>query len=74
MVFEYKMVVTHIYFINLQAAERRMQENQGRGIKDVEKVTRMEQRSREIERLEEEAAKKGLGKPDLRVVFIIFLS
>uniref|UniRef100_A0A336MSS9 CSON000765 protein n=1 Tax=Culicoides sonorensis TaxID=179676 RepID=A0A336MSS9_CULSO len=50
----------------LEAAERRRQETENRGIKDPDKVRRMEERSRRLEQLEEETAKKGMGQPELR--------
>lgn len=40
-----------------QAAERRMREQENRGIKDPDKVKRMQQRSDNIQRLEDEAAR-----------------
>ncbi|XP_063695831.1 small VCP/p97-interacting protein [Culicoides brevitarsis] len=50
----------------LEAAERRRQETENRGIKDPEKVKRMEERSRRLEQMEIEAAKKGMGQAELR--------
>ncbi|CAB3224795.1 unnamed protein product [Arctia plantaginis] len=42
-----------------EAAERRVAENATRGIKDVEKVQRMQQRSEEMEKRERELAQQG---------------
>lgn len=50
----------------LEAAEKRRQENEQRGIKDPEKVKRQQQRSEELQRREEEAARMG-GQPVLKV-------
>lgn len=52
----------------LEAAEKRRQENEQRGIKDPEKVKRQQQRSEELQRREEEAARMG-GQPVLKVRF-----
>ncbi|GBP11597.1 hypothetical protein EVAR_77734_1 [Eumeta japonica] len=49
-----------------QAAERRRVESEARGVKDPERVKRMQQRSEEMERHEKELEKKG--GPNLRSV------
>ncbi|XP_065341927.1 uncharacterized protein Svip [Cloeon dipterum] len=49
----------------LEAAERRRQEQEGRGIKDLGKVKRQQQKQEEIERRQEEAARAG-GEPGLK--------
>lgn len=56
-----------------EAAERRRQENEHRGIKDIDKVRRQQEKAQEMERRELEAAKSGDGGPSLRVndIFII---
>lgn len=51
----------------LEAAERRRVENETRGIKDPEKVRRMQQKAEETARREEEAARMGGGQSALRV-------
>lgn len=53
--------------IQEEAAERRRQENENRGIKDPEKVRRQQQRAAQIEKDELEAAKLGAGNPSLKV-------
>ncbi|XP_019529930.1 small VCP/p97-interacting protein [Aedes albopictus] len=50
----------------LEAAERRRVENETRGIKDPEKVRRMQQKAEETARREEEAARMGGGQSALR--------
>ena len=50
-----------------QAAERRRQENENRGIKDPEKVRRQQQKAADLERLEREAAMQGNSGQNLRV-------
>lgn len=50
-----------------EAAERRRQETENRGIKDPEKVRRQQQRAADMERAELEAAKRGDGSPALKV-------
>ncbi|XP_062534110.1 uncharacterized protein LOC134203249, partial [Armigeres subalbatus] len=50
----------------LEAAERRRVENESRGIKDVDKVRRMQQKAEETARREDEAARMGGGQPALR--------
>ncbi|EJY57595.1 AAEL005601-PB [Aedes aegypti] len=50
----------------LEAAERRRVENETRGIKDPERVRRMQQKSEETARREEEAARMGGGQSALR--------
>ncbi|KAM8710472.1 hypothetical protein ACLKA7_017140 [Drosophila subpalustris] len=49
----------------LEAAERRVRENETRGVKNLDKVRRQQQRAEEMERREEEAARQG-GNPTLR--------
>ncbi|KAH8295764.1 hypothetical protein KR018_008250, partial [Drosophila ironensis] len=51
----------------LDAAEKRRQENESRGIRNPESVRRQQQRAEEMERREEEAARQGQGQPNLRV-------
>lgn len=53
--------------MQVEAAERRRQESENRGIKDPEKVRRMQERAAKLEKDELEAAKQGLGQPALRV-------
>ncbi|XP_047988062.1 small VCP/p97-interacting protein isoform X1 [Leguminivora glycinivorella] len=43
----------------VEAAEKRRSEEASRGVKDPEKVKRMQQRSEEMERREAELAKQG---------------
>ena len=55
----------------LEAAEKRRQENEARGIKDPERVKRQQQRTEELQRREEEAARMGAtGQPTLKVCFV----
>ncbi|KAG8231563.1 hypothetical protein J437_LFUL011741 [Ladona fulva] len=42
-----------------EAAEKRLKEQESRGIKDPEKVKRQQQRAEEMERRAEEASKQG---------------
>ncbi|XP_055642206.1 small VCP/p97-interacting protein [Toxorhynchites rutilus septentrionalis] len=49
----------------LDAAERRRVQNETRGIKDPEKVRRMQQKAQETEKREQEAAKMGNTQPVL---------
>lgn len=51
----------------MEAAERRQQENEKRGIKNPEKVRQMQEKAARIEKEEIEAAKRGTGEPTLRV-------
>lgn len=51
--------------MQVEAAERRRQESESRGIKNPEKVSRLQQRAERIEKEELEAAKRG--EPALRV-------
>lgn len=51
----------------LEAAEKRRIENESRGIKDLDKVKRQQQRDAERERIEGEMAKQGSGNPNLKV-------
>lgn len=53
--------------IQEEAAERRRQESENRGIKDPEKVRRQQQRAAQMEKDELEAAKHGAGNPSLKV-------
>lgn len=50
-----------------EAAERRRQESENRGIKDVDKVRRQQEKALELERREMEAAKLGDAGPTLKV-------
>lgn len=45
--------------MQVEAAERRRQESDSRGIKNPEKVSRLQQRAERIEKEELEAAKRG---------------
>lgn len=54
----------------LEAAERRRQEQENKGIKDIDKVRRAQQRKDDAERREEEAAKAGGGQGGLKVCVI----
>ncbi|CAG2061827.1 unnamed protein product, partial [Timema podura] len=54
------------------AAEKRLQEQDSRGIKNVDKVRRQQQRKEEMERREEEAAKQG-GQGGLKVTLVVIL-
>lgn len=57
-----------------EAAERRRQENENRGIKDPEKVRRQQERAAKMERDELEAAKQhGANGPTLRVNWLFRL-
>jgi small VCP/p97-interacting protein len=49
-----------------EAAERRQQEQQSRGVKNPESVKRMQQKSLETERLEQEQAMASGGQSNLR--------
>lgn len=52
----------------MEAAERRRIESENRGIKDLEKVKRMQQRAAKLEADEKEVAKHGaIGNPALKV-------
>lgn len=51
----------------LEAAEKRRLENESRGIKDLDKVKRQQQRDAERDRIESEMAKHGSGNPNLKV-------
>lgn len=53
--------------MQVEAAEKRRLENENRGIKDPEKVRRMQERAAKIEAEELEAAKRGIGNPALKV-------
>lgn len=57
--------------IQEEAAERRRQESENRGIKDPEKVRRQQQRAAQMEKDELEAAKHGAGNPSLKVALRI---
>ncbi|XP_017861508.1 PREDICTED: small VCP/p97-interacting protein [Drosophila arizonae] len=50
----------------LEAAERRRQENESRGVKNLDKVRRQQQRALDMERREEVAARQGDNGPTLR--------
>lgn len=51
----------------MEAAEKRRQEAENRGIKNPEKVRQMQERAAKLEQEELEAAKRGMGNPALRV-------
>lgn len=51
----------------MQAAERRRLEDEARGIKNIDKVKRMQQRSEEIEKREKELQREGGGGATLKV-------
>lgn len=51
----------------MDAAEKRRQENEHRGIKNPDSVRRQQQRAEEMQRREEEAARQGQGQSNLRV-------
>lgn len=53
--------------MQMEAAERRQKESENRGVKDPEKVRRMQERAAKMEKDELEAAKQGIGEPTLRV-------
>lgn len=54
--------------MQMEAAERRRIESENRGIKDPDKVKRMQQRAAKLEADELEAAKHGaIGNPALKV-------
>lgn len=44
---------------NIRAAERRREENEVRGIKNVDKLREMQRKADELDRLEREVAMKG---------------
>lgn len=46
-------------------------ENETRGIKDIDKVRRQQQRAQEMEKRETDAAKYGSNEPALRVCILI---
>lgn len=54
--------------MQMEAAERRRQESENRGIKDPDKVRRMQERAAKLEKDELEAAKLGTANPTLRVM------
>lgn len=54
--------------MQVEAAERRRQESENRGIKNPDKVRRMQDRAAQMEKDELEAAKHGAGNPTLRVI------
>lgn len=54
--------------MQMEAAERRRQESENRGIKNPDKVRRMQERAAQLEKDELEAAKLGAGNPALRVI------
>lgn len=53
--------------MQMEAAERRRQESENRGIKNPDKVRRMQERSAQMEKDELEAAKLGAANPTLKV-------
>lgn len=53
--------------MQVEAAEKRRLESENRGIKDPEKVRRMQERAAKMEAEELEAAKRGIGNPALKV-------
>lgn len=54
--------------MQVEAAERRRQENENRGIKNPDKVRRMQDRAAQLEKSEQEAAKLGGTNPSLKVI------
>lgn len=58
----------------LEAAEKRRLENESRGIKDLDKVKRQQQRDAERDRIESEMAKQGSGNANLKVNHSLFFS
>lgn len=54
--------------MQVEAAERRRQESENRGIKNPDKVRRMQERAAQMEKDEIEAAKLGGANPNLRVI------
>jgi len=55
----------------LEAAEKRRQEAESRGVKNLDSVKRQQQRKEEMERREEQLAQQGIDdKPVLRVRFL----
>lgn len=58
--------------MQVEAAERRRQETENRGIKNPEKVRQMQERAAKLEKEELEAAKLGMGQPTLRVNYCRF--
>lgn len=54
--------------MQMEAAERRRQESKNRGIKNPDKVRRMQERTAQLEKDELEAAKQGTANPTLRVM------
>ena len=58
-----------------EAAEKRLQSQEHRGIKNPDSVKRQQQRKEEMERKEEELARMGnAGEAPLRVLFLRHLS
>jgi small VCP/p97-interacting protein len=53
--------------LQLEAAERRMRENEARGVKDVESVKRQQQKRDQLEKLERNQTRGDEG--NLRVSF-----
>lgn len=53
--------------MQVEAAEKRRQETENRGIKNPEKVRQMQERAAKLEKQETEAAKLGMGQPALKV-------
>lgn len=54
--------------MQMEAAERRRQESENRGIKNPDKVRRMQERAAQLEKDELEAAKLGTANPTLKVM------
>lgn len=53
--------------MQVEAAEKRRLENEKRGVKDPDKVRRMQERAAKLEQEELEAAKRSIGNPSLKV-------
>lgn len=56
-----------------EAAERRIQENANRGIRNPDSVARQQRKTEEMERREQEIAQQGGGGPTLRVNQTVFV-
>lgn len=72
----FTMKITFIYVFlmkesrrrrQMEAAEKRRQENENRGIKDVERLRRQQQRQLDIERRQEEAMSQNNQSSNLKV-------
>lgn len=57
--------------MQVEAAERRRQESENRGIKNPESVRRMQERAAQLEKDELEAAKLGNANPTLKVLNLL---